>query len=198
MAGARFGTRPAAHEDPTESAELARRIRAGDCAATTELIARYRAGLTILLRRLVKDSAFADDLVQEVFRIALEALQRDRINDSQKLAAYIWGIARNLAHTERRRRQRHPETTADELLIDSTMRPDEQLLHDERARLVRQAVAALAPRDRAVLREFYLNDTPKEMLCRRLLLTPAQFDVIKWRALKRLRPLLQTRGGRDD
>lgn len=197
MVEVRLGARPATQEDPAEVAELAQRVRAGDPAAETELVVRYRAGVTMLLRKLVKDPALADDLAQEVFRIAFESLQRDRVNESEKLASYLWGIARNLANTERRRRQRHPETVANERLVDSAMRPDQQLLHEERAQLVRQAVETLSSRDRAVLRAFYLNDTPKETICNRLQLTPAQFDVIKWRALKRLRALLQEPEGRD-
>lgn len=191
MAGVRFGARPATREDPAEAAELARRVRAGDPSAETELVDRYRAGVAMLLRKLLKDPALADDLTQEVFRIAFESLQRDRIHECEKLAAYLSGIARNLANSERRRRQRHRETAANELLVDSAMRPDQRLLRDERARLARQAVDALSPRDRAVLRAFYFNDVPKDTICGRLQLTPAQFDVIKWRALKRLRSLLQ-------
>jgi DNA-directed RNA polymerase specialized sigma24 family protein len=56
---------------------------------------------------------------------------------------------------------------------------------------VRDALSRLAARDRAVLTAFYLSDLSKETICQRLGLTPAQFDLIKWRALKRLLAALE-------
>ena len=181
-------------DDATETARLAARLREGDAAAQSELVARYRPGLTIILRKRLKDPALADDLCQEVFRIAFEALRAGRLDADEKLGAYLWGIARTLANTERRRDRRRPPTAPADALIDSAARADEELVRRERARLVREAVNALSPRDRAVLGAFYLDDMPKSAICRRLRLSPPQFDLIKWRALKRLRDLLDTRG----
>lgn len=189
MIGARRARRSAGH-DPHDVADLTLRIRAGDQAAESELVARYRAGVLMLLRSLMKDAALADDLAQEVFRIALESLRNDRVDEPDKLSAYIWGIARNLARVARRRQQRRREVALDDTLIDHAVRQDHQLLREERARLVRDALSGLSPRDREVLRAFYLAGTPKAAICRALALTPAQFDLIKFRALKRLRPLV--------
>lgn len=194
MIGARSG-RPTLDSDQHDAADLARRIRARDSSAESELIARYRAGVTMLLRTVLKDPALADDLAQEVFRIALESLRNDRVNDAEKLPAYLWGIARNLASAARRRQHRHPEVAIDDTLIDPATRQDQHLLREERARLVHEALEELSPRDRDVLRDYYLNDVAKGAICRKLALTPAQFDLIKFRALQRLRPLLRTSGG---
>lgn len=170
---------------------LARRIRDGDRDAETELADRYRTPITMLLRKHVKDAALADDLCQDVFQIALCALREGRLQDGQKLGAYLAGIARNLANTERRLRGRDRRVPVAESLADRSLRPDHQLLADERARLVRDAVSRLSARDRALLTAFYLSDTSKETICQRLALTPPQFDLIKWRALKRLLAVLR-------
>lgn len=178
-------------DDPAQAASLADRIAAGDATAEDELVARYRPGVALLLRKLVKDPALADDLCQEVLRIALQALRQGRLSSGEKIAAYLWGIARNLAQTERRRQVRHPHVAWNDEREDAAGRPDHQLLQEERARLVRQALNALSSRDRAVLGAYYLHDTPKPAICSRLGLTPAQFDVIKWRALKRMLAIVQ-------
>jgi len=150
------------------------------------MVRRYRAGLTVLLRRQLHDPSRAEDLCQEVFGIALPALRAGRLQDGGKLAAYLRGIARNLASRERRGRVRDPRAESLDAIPDPGPRPDQQLIDAERATLVRRALGTLSARDRAVLTAYYLSDAPKEDVCRRLGIAAAQFDLIKWRALKRL------------
>lgn len=184
-------------DDAAAAAELVAGVRAGDPDAEAELVARYRPGLMMMLRRLVKDPTLADDYCQEVFRVAFEALRHGRIDNSGKLAAYLWSVARNLANSDLRRHYRGQTTTAlTEAIVDDGARPEQQVLREERTRLLREALTLLAPRDRSVLTAFYLEDTPKELICRRMGVSPAQFDVIKWRALKRLQALVREREGR--
>lgn len=186
-------------DDPHESADLVGRIQAGDPAAEAVLVARYRPGLVMLLRKRLKDPTLADDLCQEVFQVALGALRQGRLRAGEKLAAYLCGIARNVAGTARRRQRHGQPLPPAESIVDPALRPDQQLLEDERARLVRRVVKALGPRDQMVLAAFYLYDTPKDTICRRLGLSPAQFDVIKWRALKRALDLMRHHeAGSDD
>jgi RNA polymerase sigma factor (sigma-70 family) len=170
----------------SDAAGLVCRIAEGDRRAEAELVERYRAALTMILRRRVKDAALAEDLCHEVFTIAIGALRERRILDGEKLTAYLLGIARNVASSEARaeRRVRTAEATA----ADRTQAPppDSGLFAAERSRWLRKAMATLSPRDHAVLTAFYLTDTPKPDICQRLGLTPAQFDLVKWRALKRL------------
>ena len=176
--------------------DLAARVRACDPDAETELVSRYRPGLVMMLRRLLKDPSFADDYCQEVFRVAFEALRHNRIDDGGKLAAYLWSVARNLANSDLRRHYRNQATTAlSEAIVDDKARPEQEVLREERNRLLHDALTALTPRDRAVLTAFYLEDTSKESICRRMGLSASQFDVIKWRALKRLRALVREQEG---
>src|SRR5687767_4825211 len=110
---------PAQH-DAADAAALAKRIRDGDADAECELVERYRDGLLTLLRRRVKDATLADDLCHDVFRIALRALRAGKLQEGEKLTGYLWGIARNVASSERRieRRARRAEIT--EALVDSS------------------------------------------------------------------------------
>lgn len=184
-------------DDAAAAADLAARVRARDADAESELVARYRPGLVMMLRRLVKDPSLADDYCQEVFRVAFEALRHDRIDNGGKLAAYLWSVARNLANSHLRRQYRgHTTTALSDAIVDAGARPEQRLLREERTRMLHEALTLLTPRDRAVLAAFYLDDTPKELICRRMGLSPSQFDVIKWRALKRLQALVCERGGR--
>lgn len=191
MGSPRFPVPRDSGDEAAEAEALARRIREGDPIAECALAERYRASLTMLLRKHMKDAALAEDLCQEVFLIALSALREGRLQEGAKLGAYLAGIARNLASTEHRLRHRDQYVLVSDELTAREPRADHQLLVDERARLVREALSRLAARDRAVLTAFYLNDLSKETVCQRLGLTPAQFDLIKWRALKRLLAALE-------
>ena len=182
-------------DDADQAADLAARVSAGDTDAETELVERYRPGLAMMLRRLVKDPSLADDYCQEVFRVAFQALRENRIDNGGKLAAYLWSVARNLANSDLRRHYRSQTTELSDAIVDAGARPEQQVLRAERARMLREALAQQAPRDRAVLASFYLEDTPKDVICRRMGLSPSQFDLIKFRALKRLRALVSERGG---
>jgi RNA polymerase sigma factor (sigma-70 family) len=180
-----------------DSARLAARIRAGDPTAETELVLRYESGLTLMLRRRVKDSTVAEDLCQEVFRIALPSLREGGLREGEKLAGYLWGIARHVASRHRRVAQRNHDLAQRDVLPDPTPGPEHQVIAAERARLIHHALAGLAPRDREVLTAFYIAESSKETICKSTGLTPSQFDVIKWRALKRLLSLWRTGAGHE-
>lgn len=190
-----FRVREPLHEEVSDTAPLVARIRAGDPAAEIELVTRYRRALTTLLRRHLKDRELADDLSQEVFHIAFRSLREGRLHDDGKLAAYLWGIARNLASTERRRRRRMQMAEVTDVHRVASPGPDDLMLSGERTRLLQDAVRGLSPRDREVLSAFYLDEEPKDAICARLNLTPSRFDVIKFRALKRLLAAVRLREG---
>lgn len=166
-------------------AALAARIARGDEAAETDLVARFRRGLLVMLRRRVS-TRDAEDLCQETLRVAIENLRAGRLRDGEKLSSYLWGIADHLGRRVRERSAR--EQTAGDALerhVDQAIGPEESVQALERRQLVHLTIERLPIRDRNVLRAFYLHERSKEEICRSLGLTPAQFDVIKFRALKR-------------
>jgi RNA polymerase sigma-70 factor (ECF subfamily) len=183
-------------DDNATAEDLAARARAGDPEAENELVKRYRPGLLMMIRKRLKDPALADDYCQEVFRVAFEAIRRDRLEDGGKLAAYLWSVARNLASSDLRRHYRHQTTRLSEAIVDDSPPPEQVVLREESARLVREALSQLTPRDRGILAAFYLDDVPKEVICRKMGLSPSQFDVIKWRALRRLQAGVRERESR--
>lgn len=170
---------------PLHGDDLSGRIAAGDSEAESQLVLAYRSGLLVMFRHRLRRGANAEDLCQETLRIALEGLRAGRLRQPEKLAAYLWGIADKLARkAQSRRRDELPDAL--EELIEPGVDPERRVLAREQARLVREAIGRLSPRDRVVLSEFYLEQRDKAEVCRRLRLTPAQFDLIKFRALQRL------------
>lgn len=196
-----MSARPTLTSDSPELSDRARaqalvhRIALGDATAEAEISERYRAGLVAMLRSRVGDLGSAEDLCQETLRIAIENLRAGRLRDPTSLASYLWGIAVNLARHERRsswrRQPLDPETR------DPGSGPEECLVARERARLVRFVLDALSPRDRQVLTAFYLKGDEKRAICESHGLSPSQFDVIKFRALRRFEVLWTAQSASD-
>ncbi len=179
--------------------ELSRRIKQGDATAETELIRQFEPGLRVLLRRRTGgDAGLLQDLVQETLLVVLQRLRGAGIDDPQKLAAFAAQTARNLAIASLRKAERQ-KTVVDSEATDRNADPShgvEEITADlEAAMAVRALLRELPqPRDRLMLKRFYLEDHDKQLICQELDLTEAAFNQALSRARKRFRQILEERG----
>jgi len=179
--------------------ELSRRIREGDVSAESELIRQFEPGLRVLLRRRTGgDVGLLQDLVQETLLIVIQRLRGNGIDDPGKLAAFAAQTARNLAIASLRKAERQKtdvDSEATERNADSS-RGVVTLAEDiESALAVRALLRELPqPRDRLMLRRFYLEDHDKEIICREMQLSEAAFNQALSRARRRFRQILEERG----
>jgi RNA polymerase sigma-70 factor (ECF subfamily) len=128
---------------------LAARILAGDRAAEVELVSVYRRGVFVIAVARTRDREAALDLTQEILIAILKALREGRLRDSEKLAAFIQGTARNLINNYLRTKVRHAEVE----LNDDACGPDpvEELEFLERRRLVQRELESFSAIDRKIL-----------------------------------------------
>lgn len=91
-----------------EDADLLRAAQGGDQAAFTEFVRRYQRAVYRVAWALTRNASDADDLAQETFVRAYQAIGRFRVGEPP----YPWlaRIATNLAFSLFRRRKRRPET----------------------------------------------------------------------------------------
>jgi len=180
-------------------AELVRRIQAGDPAAESELVARFSRGLLLMLRRLVRDPALADDLHQETFALVLGKVRRGEVREPEKLAGFLRSTARNLFIADRRKEARYSSLDGGREEGEGAPRPEladrgpvplDRVLVDEEARQVRRLLDELRfERDRQLLLRFYVSDDSKEEICADLEIEPERFHQVLFRARERLREL---------
>jgi RNA polymerase sigma factor (sigma-70 family) len=132
---------------------LAERILAGDRAAEDELVSTYRRGVFVIAVARTRDREAALDLTQEILIAVLKALRGDRLRDSEKLAAFIQGTARNLINNYLRTKVRHADVELNVELIDEACGPDpvEELESLERRRLVQRELESFSAIDRKIL-----------------------------------------------
>src|SRR5216117_3722344 len=156
--------------------ELARRIREGDVAAESDLIRHFEPGLRVILRRRTGgDSGLMQDLVQETLWLVIQRLRGPGIDDPQKLAAFAAQTARNLAIASQRKVRRQKtdvDSGATTLKVDPAQCVDANAADTEAAFAVRALLQELPhPRDRLMLKRFYLDDHDRRHICQELDLT---------------------------
>jgi RNA polymerase sigma-70 factor (ECF subfamily) len=130
---------------------LALRARAGDRAAFRVIFDRCAPGVRRFLGDLLRDDAAADEATQETFVRAYRHLAD--LREAERLASWLFGIARHVAHEQLRVRRRR-ERGAEEALADLPDRapgPEGLLLGAESEQLLADALGRLSEDRRAAL-----------------------------------------------
>jgi RNA polymerase sigma-70 factor (ECF subfamily) len=140
-----------AHPPPGSDEELLRATRAGDESAFLELYRRHRDRVYRFAYRMTGSAETARDVAHTCFASLLESPGRYNGRRSG-LGTYLCGAARNLSlrHATRAWRERATGSSLD-LRAQRGPSPLDVLLREERGRIVRDALATLAPLHREVL-----------------------------------------------
>ncbi|QYO62957.1 RNA polymerase sigma factor [Leptolyngbya sp. 7M] len=131
----------------------------GDDDAFSEIVGRYKSPITNYLYRFLNDYEEAVDLAQETFVRVYFAIER--YHTKFAFSTYIYRIATNLAISEIRKRKRRkllsltglsmsdPDEMAEFQPRDERPLPEEELIEDERARMIAKAIYSLPLRYKA-------------------------------------------------
>lgn len=142
------------------------RVRDDDAGAFEEIVRRYQPRLIRLMQHLAPHANLAEDMAQETFLRVFRA--RHSYQPGAKFSTWLFTIAGNVARNAKRTQARRKEssetdttrspnqdgdgpTLAATALDASGLMPTRQVESDERARLVRAAVASLNERQRMAL-----------------------------------------------
>jgi RNA polymerase sigma-70 factor (ECF subfamily) len=177
-----------------DDAELARRVTGGtpteSAAAEAELAQRFAPRIRLFGLRRLRDSAGAEDLVQEVLMTTLKALRTGRLQQADRLASFVLGTCRmtiaNQRRGERRRAQLMVEFGHDlepvpEPAVDSML---------DRDRLA-DCLGRLSARDRAIVALTFYAERSADQIARELGTTSGNVRVLRHRALSRLQDCLE-------
>ena len=139
--------------DIVKRGELIVRAQGGNSAAFGELVRRYRGLVFAVCFEQTGSFADSEELTQEVFLAAHRGL--GSLREPDKFAAWLQGIARNVARMERRRRGMEVPVAGD---------PDEQAVDRattiramELQNLLHEALLGVTERSREVLSLRYLG-----------------------------------------
>ena len=170
---------------------LIARFAGGDARAFDEIVAMYYDEIARLVHRLSGWQSDTDDILHEVFLIAMRKLPKFRGRSS--LSTWLGRIAMNLCRARHRRHmlwdrwfgnQRHTGKTETETTGETTA------IEQERAARVREAIRELGPSDREVIVLHYLEQWDIDRIATTLNVRRNTVEVRLHRAKKRLALLL--------
>jgi len=132
-------------------AALVRRVAVGDTEAFDLLVSRYSAPLYSFAARLVRSSEDGEDLVQQAFLNAWQALRAGV--RPLRLAPWLFRITRNLCfdHLEKRRPDRLEDDAAERLRAPERAEPEHAAERAQALADVTTALGAIPPSQREVL-----------------------------------------------
>ncbi|MBC8043708.1 MAG: sigma-70 family RNA polymerase sigma factor, partial [Rhizobacter sp.] len=175
---------PTPHDDKPTSREedfaLIDQTRDGDTqerdAAYKRLLSKYRGQIYNLVFRIVHDAGEVDDLVQESFAKAFNSLAS--FNKEFAFSTWLYRIATNSSIDYLRKRRLKtfsidkPIRTKDSEyqfeIPDTTSEPDDNLMQDQRDRLVREAILQLPVKYRKVIEMRHLQERTYEEIAEEL------------------------------
>jgi RNA polymerase sigma-70 factor (ECF subfamily) len=171
--------------DAHERARLGERIRAGDPAAEEELARAFSQPLFVMALVRTRDPEAARDLRQDALIAALHALRRGDLREADKLAAFVYGTARNIINNHLRARAQAPASQSIEpdTLVATAFDGVEAA---ERLALVREALTRLEPEDRGILKMTLVEGLRPAEIGARLGTTSEFVRQRKSRALKKV------------
>jgi RNA polymerase sigma-70 factor (ECF subfamily) len=190
----------AARGEVSPVAALVSRLAAGDRAAEQDFVGHYARGVRALVRRHCRpNEPMVDDLVQDVMQSVLLHLRAGQLRDAQALPGYLRQAVVFTVAAEYRKRSRRGEDGAPSgaEAADAVDVADPQR-HAEQEQIARRVSGLLnemsVPRDREVLRRFYLEEQDKDVVCAALEIDPSHFHRVLFRARQRLRELIEAAG----
>lgn len=179
----------------TDLADLVRRVSAGQTDAEQALLTTMQGPMRVLVRRHARpNDPDLDDLLQDALRILLERVRSGALRDPAAVYAYAQSIVLNTVTAWYRKASSRLVSEGTEVLAgqpDPRPSPEAQLASDQTDERVAALLETLpVPRDREVLRLFYLQELDREEVCLRLELDELHFHRVMHRARKRLAALL--------
>ncbi len=153
-------------EIPQDDPQLVERLRdpARCREAFGEVIGRYSEPLYWLIRRMVNSHDDANDLLQNTFMKAWQALENFR--GDARLSTWLYKIAVNesITHLDRERRRAGVSLDDEASVLVHTIEADEWIDGDELSVKLRKAVATLPEKQRLVFNMKYFDDMKYERM----------------------------------
>ena len=173
---------------------LAQKIYAGDSEAERIFARRFERPLRLWLRRREQlQDAELDDLVQETLLTVLLQLRNGRLEQAERLGAYVYQAAKYLHVGGRRKQTRQAgllNAYGDPRAQSDPPSPEREAERRRLGEIVGQVLRELpVARDRSILRLRYLLGLDKAVICSLLELDERHFDRVIARARKRFREL---------
>jgi RNA polymerase sigma-70 factor (ECF subfamily) len=189
----------AAGNDVTPDEILMAAYQAGNEAAFTELFDRYSGSVYGFLVRRLGDRSLAEDLYQEAFLRVHRA--RATYDSRRPFRAWLFGIVHNLLTDTHRNRGRLPQTVAADDVLErrgDDRSPERVVALRQETETLHRAIEGLPSDEATVLLLARVEGLSYDDIAAILGRTPAATKQLAYRALKRVRAEMTSRGHAGD
>ena len=181
----------------TNDSNLLERAREYDAQALAEIYDRYAESIYRYAYRYIGDASLAEDLTSEVFLKLLQVLGTSRAPREQ-LQGWLYRVARNLAVDWFRQQAKGVSFSLNEELTPDGDSPatrlEEQQLHQD----LREAISKLTPGQQQVIVLRFGEGRKISEIGRLMGKSEGSIKLMQYRAMKRLRKLLENQGKRGN
>lgn len=173
--------------------DLLRRIASGDRMAMRRLYGRHQLKLHRFVVSMLKDSALAEDVVNDVFFDVWT--QAGRFEGRSSVSTWLFSIARFKALSlKRRRRDDELDDETAEAVMDDADTPEAIAQKSDKGAVLRACIAALSAEHRTVVDLVYYHDRSVEEVAMILMIPEATVKTRMFYARKRLAELATAAG----
>jgi len=140
----------------------------GDFRTESHFVAYFTELIQLKLRSRVKSPQTVEDLRQETFARVFSTLRSQGIRQPERLGAFVNSVCNNvlLEHYRTASRENPVEEEEGANIPDPALDVVAILSHKEMEQKVRQVLDELSERDRRLLREIFLEERDKDVVCR--------------------------------
>jgi RNA polymerase sigma-70 factor (ECF subfamily) len=169
-----------------------RRLAEGDPEVQRHFVNHFSTLLRIKLRTKLRSSQVIEDIRQETFLRVLQSLKKEKgLHSPERLGGFVNSVCNNVILESFRSSIRHRQMPDDvPELIDDSADPTLGALQEERATIVRRILSELPEKDREILRLVFLEEHPKDGICKDMNVNPEYLRVLVHRAKARFRQAL--------
>lgn len=150
---------------------------------------KYQRELYLYLCALCHNETVAEDLLQETFLKALLSLSDQHAN----IRAWLYQVARNLYY-DQKKHDKFIETTLSQKVADQCDGPLDELLKNERERILYRALSTLDERKCEILELQYFSGLSQKEIGNVLHIKPDYVRVLAHRAKLELRNWMEVHG----
>jgi RNA polymerase sigma-70 factor (ECF subfamily) len=174
--------------------DYVQRLIAGDPDTERHFTDYFGDLLTLKLRSRLRSAALVEDARQETFVRVLTALKKKgSLASPESLGAFVNSVCNNVL-METYRSTRRADQLDEEMDEPAAAEPTAEwrVMKDEERARVRGAIAAMPQKDRDLIRWLFLEERPKDDICRDLKIDRDYLRVLFHRAKQRFREQFAT------
>ena len=170
------------------------RLQDGDAATQRHFTSYFGDLLRIKLAARVRSAALVEDARQETFLRVFAALRQGKLQQPERLGAFVNSVCNNVILELFRTEGRHPQIDNDTPEpLDHREDPEQHFVTKQNQEQVERLLALLPAKDRDLLMQVFWQERGRDEICREFGVDRNYLRVLVHRAKSRVREILETR-----